>query len=88
MYRPGQYLGFTNMLVSAKTAILSDFISPSRCWQKAVIFLTHPDNLHKKAQWTKSRQLFCSNDSSCIFIYKHRRWIIKHTLASQTKQNI
>jgi len=44
----GRYLGFTNN-VSAKMA--------STCWQNAVIFLTHPENLRKKAQWTKSRQL-------------------------------
>ena len=43
----GQYLGFSNISVSAKT---TDFISFSRCAQNAVILLTHPDNLRKKAQ--------------------------------------
>jgi len=33
--------------LSAKT---TDFIGLSRCWQNAVIFLTNPDNLCKKAQ--------------------------------------
>jgi len=34
-----------------------------RCWQNAVIFFTHPDNLLKKAQQSisKSRQLSCNN---------------------------
>jgi len=50
----GRYLGFTDILVSAKMA---NFISLSRCWPNAVIFLTHPDNLCKKAQWTRSRLL-------------------------------
>jgi len=38
--------------VSAKIA---GFIGLSRCWQNAVIFLTHPDNLRKKVQRTQSR---------------------------------
>ena len=49
IYQPtdiGRYLGFTDILVSAKTA---DFIGLSRYWQNAVILLTHPDNLRKKA---------------------------------------
>jgi len=58
MYRPGWHLGFADVLVSAKTA---NFIGLSRCWQKAVIFLTYADNLCKKAQRTKSRQLYCNN---------------------------
>jgi len=61
----GRYLGFTDMLLSAKTA---DFIGLSRCWQDAVILLMHPDNLRKKAQQSKSRQFFCSNASRCVFI--------------------
>jgi len=35
----GRYLGFTDISASA------DFISFGRCWQKAVILLTDPDNL-------------------------------------------
>jgi len=63
--RIGRYLGFTNILVSAKTP---NFIGINRCWQKAVIFLTHPDNLRKKAQRSKSRQLFYRNASRCGLI--------------------
>jgi len=44
-------LGFADISASAKTA---DLIGLSRCWQNAVIFLTHPDNLRKKAQRSKS----------------------------------
>jgi len=51
-------LGFANISVSAKTA---DFIGLSRCWQNTVIVLTHPDNLLKKAEQSKLRQLSCSN---------------------------
>jgi len=61
------YLGFADILVSAKMA---DIIGLSRCWQNAAIFLTHADNLCKKAQQTKSRQLSCSNASRCVFINK------------------
>jgi len=50
IYRPGWYLGFTNISVSATTA---DCIGLSSCWQNAVIFLMHADNLRKKAQRTK-----------------------------------
>jgi len=32
------------------------FYRPRRCWQNAIIFLTHPNNLRKKAQRNKSRQ--------------------------------
>jgi len=35
------------------------FISLNRCWQNAVIFLTHPHNLRKTEQWSKSGQLSC-----------------------------
>jgi len=51
-------MGFTDILVSAKIA---NFISLSRCWQSVAIFLVHLNNLGKKAQRTKSRQLSCSN---------------------------
>jgi len=37
-----RYLGFNDISVSAKMA---DFIGLSKCWQTAVLFLTHPDNL-------------------------------------------
>jgi len=47
---------------------MADFIGLGRSWQNAVIFYTHPDNLRKKAQWTKSRQLSCSNADRCAFI--------------------
>jgi len=40
----------------------------SRCWQNAIIFLMHPDNLLKKAQQSKSKQLSCNNVSRCVFI--------------------
>jgi len=50
-----------------------------------VVFLTHLDNLRKKAQWTKSRQLSCSNTSSYVFINKHTTWTMKHALAIATK---
>jgi len=33
----------------------------SICWQNTVLFLMHPDNLRKEAQWTKSWQLSCIN---------------------------
>jgi len=41
-----RYLGFADTSISAKTA---NFISLSRCWQNAVIFLMYPDNLLNKA---------------------------------------
>ena len=65
------YLRFADISVSAKMA---DFIGIglSRCWQNAVISLTHPDNLRKKAQRTKWRQLSCSNASRCVFIKKRQ----------------
>jgi len=70
--------------VSGKT---DDFLSLSRCWQNAVIFLTHTDNLCKKAQWTKSRQLSCNNTSTCVFINKQTRWTMEHAsvIAAKTK---
>jgi len=80
----GRYLGFTDILVSAKMA---NFISHSRCWQNTVIFLMHADNLRKKTQWTNSRQLPCSKASKCVFINKQTRWIMKHmsAVAAETK---
>jgi len=60
-----------------------------RHWQNAVVCLTHADNLHKKAQRTKSRQLSCSNASRYVFINKQTRWtmIMEHTsaIAAKTK---
>jgi len=88
IYRPGRYmgqwLGFTDIWVSAR---LADIIGLNRSWQNAVIFLTHADNLHKKAQRTKSRQLSCSNASRCVFINKQTRWTMEHasTVAAETK---
>ena len=75
---------FTNISVSAKAA---DFTDLSRCSQTAVIFLTHADNLHKKAQWIKSRQLSYRNASSGVFINKETRWTMEHTqgVAAETK---
>jgi len=83
----GRYLGFTDISVSAKTA---DIIGLSRCWRKAVIFLTHADNLRKKAQRTKSRQLSCSNASRCVVMKKHTRSIIENALAvaAETKTSL
>jgi len=46
IYRPGRYLGFTDISVSAKT---TNFIGLSRCWQNAVILLTHSDNLGEES---------------------------------------
>jgi len=65
-----RYLGFTNTSVSVKTA---DKIGLSMCGQNAAIFLIHADNLRKKAQRTKSRQLSCSNTNRCVFINKQTR---------------
>jgi len=77
-------MGFTDISVSAKMA---DIIGLSRCWQNAVIFLTHADNLRKKAQRTKSRHLSCSNANRYVFIDKQTRWTIKHAsaIAAKTK---
>jgi len=80
----GRYLCFTNISVSAKMA---DIIGLSRCWQRAVILFTHADNLCKKAQRSKSRQLSCSNASRCVFINKQTRWTMEHAsaVAAETK---
>jgi len=73
------YLGFTNISVLAKMA---DFeIGLIRCWQNAVTFLTYADNLGKKTQQTKSRQLSCINASRCVFINKQTRWTMEHVLS-------
>jgi len=59
IYRPGLYIGlmFRFHRYIGKVGV-----------DNAVIFLTHPDNMCKKAQQTKSRQLSCSNASRCVFI--------------------
>jgi len=51
---------------------MTDIIGLSRSRQNAVIFLKHADNLHNKAQWSKSRQLSCSNASRYVFL---RQWL-------------
>jgi len=72
-------LGFTDI-----SAIMADFISFCRWWQNAVIFLSHADNLRKKAQPTKSSQLSCSNSSQFFFcwnisvIFAETIWSLKH----------
>ena len=53
----------------------------------AVIFLTHGDNLHKKAQRTTSRQLSCSNASRCVLINKRTRWTMEHASAVTAETN-
>jgi len=60
IHRPGRYLGFTHISTSVKTA---DIIGLNMSWKKGVIFLTHPDNLYKEAQRSKSRQLSYNNAS-------------------------
>jgi len=66
-YRPGRYIGpifgFHRYIGIGLT-----------CWQNAVIFYTHPDNLRKKAQRINSRELSCSNASKCVFKNKQTRW--------------
>jgi len=79
----GRHLGFTDMSVSAKT---TDFIGLCRSCEKAVIFLTHPDNWRWKAQRTKSRQLSCSTASRCVFMNKQTRWTVNTRQPSQPKQ--
>jgi len=76
-----QYLGFIDISVSAKTA---DIIGLNRSWQNAVVFLMHPDTLHKKAQRSKSKQLSYNNASRCGFINKQTRWRMRWP--SQPKQ--
>jgi len=60
-------------------------IGLSRYWQHATIFLTHADNLCKKAQQSKSRQLSCSNARRCVFINKQTRWTMEHLSAVTAK---
>jgi len=85
IYRPGlhisRYLGFTDISVSAKT---TDIIGLSKSWQNAVIFHTHPDNLRKKAQRSKSRQL-SFNASKCGFINKQTRLTMERASAVTTE---
>jgi len=78
----GWYLGFTDISVSAKKA---DIIGLNRSWQNAVTFLTHPDNLHKKAQQSKSRQLSYNNASRCGFMNKQTRLTMEHASAVAAK---
>jgi len=62
-------------------------IGLSGCWQKAVIFFTHLDNLRKKAQRSKSRQSSQSNASRCSFINKQTRLTMQQAsaIAPETK---
>ena len=78
----GRYLGFTDISVSAKTA---NIIGHNRSWQNAVIFLTLPDNLRKKAQRSKSRQLSYNNASRCGFINKQTRLTMERASAVTTE---
>jgi len=84
--RPGRYIGrylrFTNILVSVKTA---DSIGLNRSWQSAVIFLTHPDNMRKNAQRSKSRQLSYNNAIRCGFINKQTRLTVERASAVTTE---
>ena len=75
----GRYLGFTDISVSANS------IGLNTSWQNAVIFLTHPDNLRKKAQQSKSSQLPYNNASRCGFIKKQTRLTKKHASVVTTK---
>jgi len=52
---------------------------PMQTLTKHFVFLTHADNLCKKAHRTKSRQLSCSNASRCVFTNKQTRWTLEHT---------
>jgi len=65
-------------------------IGLSRCWQNAVIFLMHPDNLCKKAQRSKSRRLSYSNASRCSFINNQTRLTMEHESAveAETKASL
>jgi len=77
-----RYLGFTDISVSAKTA---NIIGLNRSWQNAVIFLMHPDNLRKKAQRSKSRQLSYNNASRWGFIKKQTRLTMERASAVTTE---
>ena len=63
------------------------FIGLSRCRQNAVIFVTHPDSLRKKAQRCKSRQLSYNNARRCGFINKQTTLTMEHAsvVAAETK---
>jgi len=67
IYQPDRYLGFTDILVLAKVGEIG---LASVHVDKTVILLTPSDDLCKKAQRTKSRQLSCSNTSRYVFINK------------------
>jgi len=69
----GRYLSFT------------DIIDLNRSWQNAVIFYMHADNLRKKAQRSKSRQLSYSNASKCGFINKLTRLTMQCASAVTTE---
>ena len=63
-------------------------IGLNRSWQNAVIFLTHPDNLRKKAQRSKVKTvIFYNNASRCGFINKQTRLTMEHAsaVAAETK---
>ena len=60
-------------------------IGLNRSWQNPVIFLTHPDNLRKKAQRSKSRQLSYNNASRCGLINKQTRLTMEHASAVTTE---
>jgi len=77
-----RYMGFTDISVSAKTA---DIIGLNMSWQNAVIFLTHSDNMRKKAQRSKSRQLSYNNASRCGFINKPTRLTMERASAVTTE---
>jgi len=78
IYRPGQYIGryfsFTDIGIGI-----------SRGWQNAVTFLTHPGNLLKKAQRSKSRQLSYNNASMCGFINNQTRLTMERASAVTTE---
>ena len=78
----GRYLGLTDISVSAKTA---DIIDLNRSWQNAFISLTYADNLRKKAQRSKSRQLSYNNASKCGFINKQTRLAMERASAVTTE---
>jgi len=63
-------------------------IGLNRSWQNAVIFLTHPDNLRKKAQQIKSRQLSYNNARRRGFINKQTRLTVEHALAVTKNKSI
>jgi len=80
----GRYLGFTDISVSP---VLADIIGLNRSWQNTAIFLTHPDNLRKKVQRSKSKQLSYNNASRCGFINKQTRSTMERASAVTTETN-